>query len=298
MLATHGQETVGVDLRPSIWTQHVADVRRLPERLEFDAVVHAAAHVSVPRSVQEPRFDAAHNVDGTIAVLDAARRQDVSRFVFVSSAAVYGEAPASPIREEAPLEPCSPYGLSKLVGEQYVQLYRRLYGIPTVVLRPFNIFSGRQAPDNPYTGVISRFAQAIMNGQQLRIFGDGTQRRDFVHAQDVVQAIRITLSSPKAVAGTFNVGTGRGTTIRGLAETMLAVARSERRPRYEPPRTGDTRESVADISRLSALGFKPGTRLDHDILPLLLPRPEPSPREGVAATGRSPPKAGNSFTTL
>lgn len=264
-----GMSTLGVDLRPSRWTDLVQDIRQVSSAEGCDAVVHCAAQVSVPRSVEDPREDARQNVDGTLALLDLARRADVSRFVYISSAAVYGDAPVLPLREDFPAQPLTPYGLSKWTGEAYAMLHHRLYSLRAVSLRPMNIFSPRQDPSNPYSGVISKFAASLRAGQPGTLFGAGSQTRDFVHARDVVQAIRLALVHPEAVGQVMNVGTGHETSILELHRIMARAAGVVTPPVLAPSRVGDIERSVANISRLVKLGYRPTTDLATDLREML-----------------------------
>jgi UDP-glucose 4-epimerase len=266
-----GRDTTGIDLRPSPWTHIVQDVRS-PFATQADAIVHCAAQVSVARSTAEPRLDAANNIDGTLAMLDVARRQDCRRFVYFSSAAVYGVPHSLPIGEDHPTRPTSPYGLSKLAGEQYALMYGRLYGLPVTVVRPFNIYSARSDAGNPYSGVIVNFIGRIKSGSAPHIDGDGSQTRDFVHVSDVVQAVALILEDPRAVDKTFNVGTGRRTSIRELGELVVAASGRAPHPTHGPSRTGDIHDSVADIQALHSLGYAPRTALADGIRSLLADR--------------------------
>src|SRR5579864_802568 len=154
-----------------------------------DCVIHLAAQTSVPRSVNDPIETNLINVTGTLNVLVAARDAKVKRVVFTSSCAVYGKASALPIREETPLAPISPYGLSKQVGEAYGRVFQELYGLEFVALRLFNVFGPRQDPGSAYSGVLSLFNTALLAGTQPTVYGDGEQSRDFVYVQNVVEAI-------------------------------------------------------------------------------------------------------------
>lgn len=284
-LRARALDTLGVDLRPSPWTDRVVDVRHLRSVEGCDAVVHCAAQVSVPASIDDPRLDAAHNVDGTLAVLDLARRADVRRLVFLSSAAVYGDA-AAPVREDAPLAPRSPYGASKAAGEAYVGVYRRLYGLDTVVLRPFNIFSPRQDPSSPYSGLISRACAALAAGKVPTVHGDGLQTRDFVHVDDVVQATLRVLDAPAAPGGTFNVGTGRPSAVRDVVRILMDLAGARGQPSMAEARPGDIRHSHADISRLRRLGYEPRTDLRRDLAGVLRASGSAVRAESVMPTAR------------
>lgn len=264
-------EVVGIDLRPSSWTQFVQDVRHFRPNESYEAIVHCAAQVSVPRSIEDPREDAAQNLDGTLAMLDLARRSDSRRIIYFSSAAVYGEQRDMPIREDAPTRPLSPYGLSKRAGEEYAAMYSKLYGLPACIVRPFNVFSARQDPRSPYSGVISRFASQLREGRQPIIDGDGEQTRDFIHANDVARAVDLLLQHRGAVGGTFNIATGKATTIYSLAEIMSRLSGAKTHAVHAAARVGDIRHSVADIRALRNLGFSPSTDLSVDLSETLRP---------------------------
>lgn len=204
-------------------------------------VFHLAASVSVARSVEDPRHDAEVNISSTLNVLEAARRCGVSRVIYSSSAAVYGEPRALPISESHPLRAISPYGLSKLTGERYCSLYCSLYGLETVSLRYFNVYGPKQKADNPYSGVISIFVRNAIEGQVSTIYGDGKQTRDFVYVKDVVEANLLAASGGREILGhAFNVGTGMETSVNDLARFLGTEAV------HGPPRPGDIRHSVAD----------------------------------------------------
>jgi UDP-N-acetylglucosamine/UDP-N-acetyl-alpha-D-glucosaminouronate 4-epimerase len=153
-----------------------------------DYVLHLAARTSVPRSVKQPLETNEINVDGTLNVLVAARDAGVRRVVFASSSAIYGDTPTLPKHEDMPPAPISPYGASKLIGEIYGRVFHRNYGLDFVALRYFNVFGPRQDPRSPYSGVLSLFITAMLNGAQVNVFGDGEQSRDFTFVQNVVAA--------------------------------------------------------------------------------------------------------------
>ena len=230
-----------------------------------DAVCHDAARVSVRDSVEHFCEDAETNFLGTLKVLRAAGRSGVRRFVQASSMAVYADSPlAAPVAESHPLEPASPYGISKLAAERSILLVGRQLGLEPVVLRYFNTFGARQAY-SPYVGVVTIFATQLLAGLPLTIFGDGGQTRDFVHVSDVVQANLLALTSPGAPGGTFNVGSGRGTTVQEVATLLqqrLRPGAGDGWLRHEPARVEEIRHSVADISAARAvLGYAPRTDL-------------------------------------
>ncbi len=259
--------TVGLDKKGSKYTQIVWDLRKNPIKVLKDVnvnkIIHCAAQVSVAKSVKNPRYDAMHNVIGTINILEYARKVDVEQFVYISSAAVYGDPKYLPVDEEHPKNPKSPYGLSKLTGEKYALLYRELYGLCVSVIRPFNIFSPRQDPKNPYSGVISIFVNRAKNGLPLIIYGDGNQTRDFVSIDDVIQLVKLVVE--RNANGIYNCGTGRETSINELAQIVKNLSGKKLKIIYKPPRRGDIKRSYADITRARRIGFNPTTMLSRDL---------------------------------
>ncbi len=213
-----------------------------------EAVLHLAAIVSVPLSLERPLDCHAVNATGSLQVLDAARRAGVRRVVQASSAAVYGES-APPIAEFAPLVPLSPYGLQKRMAEEYGRLHGLHHGLEVISLRYFNVYGPRQDPRSPYSGVLSRFAAALARGEPTVIFGDGEQTRDFVFVADVARANLAALTVPGPFAGeVFNVGTGRPISIREAhAAILAAVGRDAAAVRFDSARPGDIRHSHARV---------------------------------------------------
>ncbi len=225
-------------------------------------VFHEAALVSVFDSVNRPRDNHDINLTGTLNVLEAARARGVRRVVMASSAAVYGNNPDLPKREDMRPEPESPYAIGKIGGEYMARVFHRLYGLETVALRYFNVYGPRQDPTSMYSGVISKFSSVLAAGGTPRIFGDGGQTRDFVFVGDVVQANLLAMRTPAAAAGVFNVGTGRQTSLLDLLATLQAIAGRSGAPEFAEARAGDIRDSVADISRArEVLGYEPRATL-------------------------------------
>ncbi|RLI78675.1 epimerase [Archaeoglobales archaeon] len=258
-------ETLGVDLNPCpvrelrdlVIQGDLRDygfVQRIAK--DVDAVVHLAAQVSVENSWNDPVYDAENNIIATINLLKACA--EASKFIYTSSAAVYGNPMYVPIDEEHPKNPISPYGVSKLAGENYCKVFSNK--LHTVIIRPFNVFSARMDPDNPYSGVIARFVSRVKKGLPPVIFGDGKQTRDFVYVNDVVDFIEIALKKGEN-GKVYNIGTGRETSILELAESVLEIAGINAKPVFDKPRPGDIRRSCADISKARELGFKPKTNL-------------------------------------
>ena len=224
-------------------------------------VFHEAAMVSVPESVDHPQRCAQVNIIGTENMLEAAKDAGAQRVVFAASAAAYGGNPQLPSREDHPPDCQSPYAASKVAGETLMQAFGRCYEISTVSLRYFNIFGPRQNPDSPYAAVISAFAKALRSGKQPTIHGDGRQTRDFTYIDNVVHANLLAASSPNDFAGeVINIGTGVRTSLLDVLCHMSRVLRVEVSPVFGPPRAGDVRDSVADISRArELLGYSPRT---------------------------------------
>ncbi|TAJ43254.1 SDR family oxidoreductase [Methanofollis fontis] len=226
----------------------VTDLDLLQEAFKgADGVFHQAAIASVPRSVEEPLTTHAANLTGTLNVLIAARDCGLKKVVMASTAAIYGEDPALPKTEEMPPHLCSPYAAQKLAGEHYASVFTRLYGLSTVCLRYFNVFGPRQDPSSQYSGVISIFADRILQGQPITIFGDGGQTRDFVFVKDVVQANLMAMES--GAGGVFNIARGEQTDLNTLAATMMRATGEEVEVRYGPVRAGDVRHSLADVTK-------------------------------------------------
>jgi len=231
-----------------------------------DAVVHLAALIDVAESVEKPDLYFDVNVRGTYNVVKASK--NVSTFVFASSSAVYGEPIRVPIPEDHPLMPKSPYAASKVSGEAFVQAFANQYGFRPVILRLFNVYGPKQS--RSYAGVIIEFTRRVSRGEPPVIFGNGEQTRDFVHVSDVVEAVMLSLRNEGA-RGVFNIGSGEGVTINRLAHLILELmSREDLRPIYAPPRLGDIRHSIADITRArKELGFEPKLGLEVGIKELI-----------------------------
>jgi nucleoside-diphosphate-sugar epimerase len=215
--------------------------------LQADYVIHLAARTSVPRSVKDPIETNRINVDGTLNVLVAARDNKVKRVVFAASSSAYGDTPTLPKSESMPPVPISPYGVTKYVGELYAQTFGRCYGLETVCLRYFNVFGPRQDPDSPYSGVLSRFSTAFLDGTPPMVFGDGEQTRDFTYVDNAVMANLQACEAPSAAGKTFNVGTGHSISLNQVLKMLEKISRRPLEVKYEPPREGDIRDSLADI---------------------------------------------------
>jgi UDP-glucose 4-epimerase len=244
------------------------DVARAAEGC--DVIFHQAAIVSVPYSVDHPRETHDVNIEGTLNVLCAAREKKARRVVFASSAAIYGEEPTLPKTEAMLPQPISPYGVEKLTGEHYLATFTKLYGLETVALRYFNVFGPRQDPSSAYSGVISVFVDRILGDEKVGIFGDGEQTRDFVYVGNVVSANMLAATSPRASGRLYNVACGEKTSLLELADRIAAAAGKKPVIELLPPRAGDIRHSLADISRARAeLGYDPKIWLEEGLKALV-----------------------------
>lgn len=249
---------------------HDVDIRDFG-RLEplfagIGVVFHEAAVASVPRSIQEPVLCHEVNVDGTFNVLRAATHKEARRVVFAASSAAYGNAPEQPKREDMKPEPESPYAVHKLAGEYYSKTFFDSYGLETVALRYFNVFGPRQAPGSPYSGVLSILCDRILSGKPPRIDGDGEQSRDFIYVDDVVRLNILAARTPGAAGKVYNGGRGEQTTLNEAWAALQRIEGVDLPATHGPPRAGDVRHSVADISRARAeLGFEPQVEIEEGL---------------------------------
>ena len=233
----------------------VATVRRAVAGVEY--VLHLAALVSVPQSIDFPGRNFAVNVVGTHNLLLAARDAAVRRVVFSSSCAVYGDH-AAPHHEELAPRALSPYAAAKLSGEQLCRSFTHVYGLPTVSLRYFNVFGPFQDPNGGYAAAIPRFITALLNGERPTVYGDGRQSRDFVYVANVVEANLLACSADAAVGGVFNIGTGHETNLLDLLAILEDIAGRRAQPIFAAPRAGDIVRSYGDITRAgAALKYRP-----------------------------------------
>lgn len=223
-------------------------------------VLHQAAIPSVPRSVKDPLTTNEVNVNGTLTILIAARDAGVKRVVYASSSSVYGDTPTLPKHEEMKPEPRSPYAISKLAGEFYCQIFARVYGVETVSLRYFNVFGPRQDPQSQYAAVVPKFTTALLDGIPPTIFGDGEQSRDFTYIENVVEANLLAVKTEGISGEIFNIACGDQITINELVKLLQEIVGVKLKPQYAPPRPGDVRHSLADISKArKLLGYQATT---------------------------------------
>jgi UDP-glucose 4-epimerase len=236
---------------------------------DVDAVIHLAAIISVPFSIENPDVTFDVNVEGTRGLLASCVRSGVKKFIFASSCSVYGTPQYLPINEAHPTCPISPYAASKLEGEHCCQKLIDRSGLDVVVLRFFNVFGPRQAL-NEYSGVITKFIEHAEKGQPLVIYGDGLQTRDFVHVTDIADVVS-TLLRGGETQGVFNVGYGKAVSISDLAKTVLSLSGRDCGFIHKPPREGDILHSVADPSKArKTFAYAPKTGLEDGLQDLLL----------------------------
>lgn len=233
---------------------------------DVDAVFNLAAIASVQCSIENPLLINEVNVQGALNLLKASRDSGVKRFIQVSSAAVYGDASTLPVREDFNLKPLSPYAVSKLAAENYAKVFQQIYKLETVCLRYFNVYGPRQA-NNDYSGVITIFANSIMDNRPPTIFGDGEQTRDFVFVEDVVSANMLALTEKKADGEIFNIATGKATTINKIVQVLLEIMDKKKlKPVHQEPKEGDIRHSYGSIDKArSLLGYEPTFSLEKGL---------------------------------
>jgi UDP-glucose 4-epimerase len=220
-------------------------------------VFHLAALPSVARSLERPMESHTANATGTVCVLQAAARVK-ARVVYAGSSSAYGDQALHPKGEHLREEPLSPYAASKLAGELYCRAFSRVYGLPVVVTRFFNVFGPRQPADSPYSGVVAAFCLGLVRGTRLRIDGDGMQTRDFTYVDDVVEGTLAAMDADSAGCEVVNLAYGESRSVQDLLTALARIAGREAEPEHGPPRRGDVRHSLADVTRARALlGFEP-----------------------------------------
>jgi nucleoside-diphosphate-sugar epimerase len=252
-----------IDLRIGTITD-LADVQSACHGADY--VIHLAARTSVPRSVQNPVETNHVNIDGTLNVLVAARDAKVRRFVYAASSSAYGETPTLPKTEAMQPNPISPYGITKYVGELYAGVFGRVYGLENVCIRYFNVFGPRQDPTSQYSGVLSRFMLAVIEGQPLVVYGDGEQSRDFTFIENIVNETLRACEAKGASGMVFNGGTGARITLNQVLKLLEKATGKKIQAKYDPPRTGDIRDSQADVSlALKVLGYEPRVHFEEGL---------------------------------
>jgi UDP-glucose 4-epimerase len=242
-----------------------ADLQALLDRYRPEVVFHLAAQIDVRHSVADPQFDARVNVVGTVRLAEAARCAQVRKIVHTSSGgSIYGTPPSYPTSETAPTDPASPYAAGKVAGEIYLNTFRQLYGLQCSHIAPANVYGPRQDPHGE-AGVVAIFAQALLSGKPTRVFGDGTNTRDYVFVDDVVDAF-VRAAGTDGDGQRFNIGTGVETSDRQLHSAVAASVSAADEPEFHPPRLGDLKRSCLDISLAQrVLGWRPQVALDDGV---------------------------------
>lgn len=224
----------------------------------IDYVIHLAAEISNPKSVEDPVWANAINVDGTLNVLIAARDAGVKRLVMASSCAIYGDTGDKPQREDFVPHPLSPYGATKICGEHYLSVFHQIYGLETVRLRYFNVFGPRQSPKSQYAAAIPIFIDRILRGEAVHIFGDGKQTRDFAYVGDVARANYLACTVPQAAGEIFNISGGQSIDLNELVDQLRQLAGHDVEVIYDPPKVGDIKYSSSDPTKArDVLGYVP-----------------------------------------
>ncbi len=222
-----------------------------------DYILHQAALASVPRSIKNPLSSSEVNINGTLNILDAARKAGVKRVVMASSSSVYGDTPTLPKHEGMVPDPLSPYAVSKLADEKYCKVFYDLYGLETVCLRYFNIFGPHQDPQSEYAAVVPKFITSFLNGKQPTVYGDGEQSRDFTFIDNAVSANLKATTAKDAPGKYYNIACGGQYTLNQLLDRLREIIGVDIKAKYDSPRKGDIKHSFADISRAEKdLGYK------------------------------------------
>lgn len=249
--------------RITFYNQSILNLQKLKKISSgVEIVFHLAAIPSVKRSLIDPKTTSEANIEGTLNVLLSARDNKVKKVIIASSSSVYGDTKILPKEETMVPQPKSFYALSKLVDENYCQLFSRFYGLNTVCLRYFNVYGPRQNPNSNYAAVIPLFIKAVLNGERPTIYGDGKQTRDFTYVKDVVRANLMAVSSKVNDGMPINVAGGKNISINGLLELVNKIIGKNIEAIFEKPQRGDVHDSLADISRAKKfLGYNPSYNL-------------------------------------
>ncbi len=242
-------------------------VEDLIKKEQFDIVIHLAAVVSVVESINNPIRSQKINIDGTLNLLETNRRhnENLKRFIFASSAAVYGNTKSLPKKTDSFIDPESPYAIEKYTGEQYTKIYNNLYKLPTTSLRFFNVYGPRQDPNSPYSGVLSIMKSKFANNETFTFYGDGKQTRDFVYVKDLVQAVSVVINNEESSGEIFNLGTGKQISLINMFEKFEILYKRTIDKKFTTVRSGDIKESYAQIEALKNLGYSPKYSIEEGL---------------------------------
>ena len=236
----------------------------------MDYILHQGALPSIPRSIDDPITTNNVNILGTLNILEAGKEFGVKRVVYASSSSVYGDSKVLPKTEDMPVQPLSPYALSKYAGERYCQIYYKIYGLETVCLRYFNVFGPNQNPTSQYSAVIPKFIKLMKEGKSPTIYGDGTQSRDFTYVSNVVEANLLACQKDGVAGEIFNIACGEKHTILQLVDTINQILGRNIKPIFEKERVGDVKHSLAEIEKAKRmLGFKVICRFEEGLKKLI-----------------------------
>jgi nucleoside-diphosphate-sugar epimerase len=237
---------------------------------DMDYILHQGALPSVPRSIHDPLTTNDVNILGTLNILEAAKEFGVKRVVYASSSSIYGDNKTLPKTEDMPINPLSPYALSKYTGEHYCRIFTRIYGLETVCLRYFNVFGPNQDPTSQYSAVIPKFIRLVSEGKRPIIYGDGAQSRDFTYVSNIVAA-NLLACTVKGIGGElFNIACGERYTLLHLVDTLNRILDTKIEPVFEAERPGDVKHSLANISRAKEkLGFHVDTHFEQGLSKLV-----------------------------
>jgi UDP-N-acetylglucosamine 4-epimerase len=270
-LSNGKQENVDIFIENPNYEFIRGDIRNLDTCLkacmDVDYVLHQAAWGSVPRSIEMPLLYEEINIKGTLNIMEAARQNEVKKFVYASSSSVYGDEPNLPKQEGREGNLLSPYALTKMVGEEYGKIYSKLYGLNTYGLRYFNVFGKRQDPNGAYAAVIPKFIKQLLNGEQPTINGDGKQSRDFTYIENVIEANLKACKASSEVAGeSFNIAYGGREYLIDVYNSLCKALGKDVEPIFGPDRKGDIKHSNADISKArKMLGYSPKWNFEQGI---------------------------------
>ncbi|MFT4176285.1 MAG: NAD-dependent epimerase/dehydratase family protein [Luteolibacter sp.] len=235
---------------------------------DCDIVFHLAAEVSVAKSIHNPLECLNRNGTGLLNVLETAKELEVRKVIFASSAAVYGDSEVSPKCETMKPEPKSPYAVTKLDGEYYLDIYKKEFGLNYSAMRFFNVYGVRQDPNGPYAAAIPIFIEKAKRGEKIVVYGDGEQTRDFIHVSDVVKGL-IFAAENEGLQGVYNLAGGKEISLNHLIRRICDIVKADIGIEYGPPRPGDIRHSCANTEKLSNLGFTTTVTLDEGLKTML-----------------------------
>ncbi|WP_210146356.1 GDP-mannose 4,6-dehydratase [Staphylococcus sp. GDY8P29P] len=234
-------------------------IENLIYKENFHIIIHLAAVVNVVDTIKNPILSQKINTEATLNILECIRKHNrkIQRFIFASSAAIYGNTSSLPKKEDVYINPESPYAIQKYSSEQYAKIYYNLYNIPTTSLRFFNIFGPRQDPSSPYSGVISIMQQKFIEKEAFNFYGDGNQTRDFVYVKDLVSAINVIIENEESKGNIYNLGTQIPSSLKDIFEIFSDIYSSKIDYSFKKERKGDIKHSYANIEKLQQLGYKP-----------------------------------------